>query len=151
HAQFAADPQTWSGVTGVAGDPISGGYAGGVPYTPYRVGAAGDEVVPFADAGTATTDWLSGDGSPAPCGFRWGGPTPVGPRGTGVWGGAPTRLATMFFEWSAIAPPFDPSSIRNEVLQNTFTWLIGRDKPHVTVVAPSSGQVIGGNAASISW
>jgi hypothetical protein len=151
HTQFTNDPGFWSGCTGIAGDPISGDYAGTAPYTPFRNGACGDEVTPVPGSGTANVDWMSGDGSPAPAGFRWESAGAVGSPGSGVWGGTPSRLATMFFEWSALAPGNDPSSIREEVLQNTIVWLIGRDKPHVTVTGPTRGRCSLPASASVSW
>ncbi len=151
HTQWLVDPATWSGLTGMAGDPISGAYSGGVSYTPARAGGAGDEVAGIPGAGTASNDWISGSPAPNVCGFRWVSGTPLGTPGVGVWGGSPTRLATEYFEWSTIDNASDPSAIRNDVLQKTLVWLIGRDKPQAAVTAPNGGEVLTGNSTSITW
>ena len=151
HTTWVADPATWSGLTGYALDPISGAYSGGVAYTPPRNGAAGDEVTSVAAGGTATYDWISGSPSPNNCGFRWQSTASLGTPGVGVWGGTPSRLATMYFEWSTMDNALDPSTIRNDVLQKTLVWLIGRDKPQIAVTAPNGGEVLTGASVNITW
>ncbi len=151
HTAFLDDPVSWSGVTGVAADPISGAYTGGASYTPFRAGAAGDEVASLPASGTSNTDWRSGDASPDACGFRWESTTAMGVPGIGVWGGAHTKLATMYFEWAAMDPTNDPSPIREDVLQKTIVWLVGRDKPHATVTAPNGGEVLSASTTTVTW
>ena len=149
--QWLADPATWSGLTGVAADPISGAYAGGLSYTAYRSGAAGDEVNSLPGAGTASYDWISGSPVPNTAGFRWDSATPQGLAGQGVWGGQNSRLATNYFEWAMIDDANEASALRSDVLQKTLVWLIGRDKPAVAVTAPNGGEVITVNSVNITW
>ncbi len=146
---FVADPPAWTQVIGVSGDPISDPYTAGLPYQEPRAGASGDEVTA---AGDAFGSWLSGDGSPATAGVRWESPTPVGSAGAAKWGGQATRLEAMFFEWTNIDFNLDPSSaVRRDVLHRTLTWLMGRDKPTVTVGSPNGGEVISAPAVNITW
>ncbi len=143
-------PPGWGTVTGIALDPISGDYVGGVPYAEHRAGASGDEILPVSGA---VTSWMSGDpAGSAPAGLRWVSPTPVGTPGSGVWGGANSRLATMYFEWSGINPAAFPSSVtRRDVMKKTLIWLMGRDKPNVAVTAPNGGEVITTASTNITW
>lgn len=152
HTNFNQDPPTWNGVTGVAADPISGAYTGGAPYTPFRSGAAGDEIALVNGAGSGSYDWISGDPSGADnCGFRWESSGVLGSPGTAVWGGQTSRLATMYFEWAAMDATNDPSTIRNDVLNKTLVWLIGRAHPLTMVTAPNGGETFTGASANISW
>jgi hypothetical protein len=146
HTQYLADPPTWPSVRGIASDPISGAFTAGVSYAEHRSGASGDEVSAFPGAGTAAYDWLSGDTTPDNCGFRWESSGPLGTPGTGMWAGTPSRLATMYFEWSGVDDPNLPSTIRNDILGKTLLWLVGRPKPSVTVVAPNGGETF-----TIDW
>ena len=146
---YQLDPAGWSQVIGVALDPISGPYTLGVPYTEHRPGAAGDEIDPTPDA---TAMWFSNDGTPDQAGVRWESPTTVGNPVDAVWGGKKSRIASMAFEWSGIDNGNDPvSAIRTDVMRRTLTWLMGRDKPYVTVTAPNGGEVLTGNSVSITW
>jgi hypothetical protein len=148
---YQADPATWSAVAGYASDPISDPYTSGVPYQESRAGASGDEI----DAtGGAVASWISGDISPDDCGLRWESGGPVGTPGTAVWGGAPSRLAANYFEWTNIEPGVVPpasSAIRREIMRRTLVWLLGRDKPTATVLSPNGGEVLTTNTVNISW
>ena len=146
---FNADPTGWTSVSGIALDPISSPYVGGIAYQEHRGGASGDEVDPN---GGAVASWRSGDGSPDDAGIRWDSGGPLGTPGSGVWGGAPSRLATMYHEWSGLDYVNAPSSaVRRDVMRRTLTWLLGRDKPNVTVTAPNGGEVIVAGAVNITW
>ena len=146
---FNADPSPWGSVAGIAADPISDPYAGGVAYAEHRSGGAGDEVDP---TGGAVASWRSGDGSPDDAGIRWDSGGPLGTPGTAVWGGAPSRLATMYYEWTGVDFVNAPSSaVRREIMRRTLNWLLGRDKPSVTVTAPNGGEVITTNSVDITW
>ncbi len=152
HTTFLSDPATLTGLTGFAGDPISGAYTGGVPYTPVRSGAAGDEVsvTTGTTAGTGNNVW--NDSNAQLCGFRWEDAAPDGSAGTAVWAALPSRLATLYYEWTAVDPPFtSPSAIRNDILDKTLTWLMGRPRPTVTVTSPNGGEVVTTSPLSISW
>lgn len=146
---YNADPAGWPSIAGIALDPISDPFSGGVGYQEHRSGAAGDEVDP---TGGAVASWLSGDASPDDAGIRWDSGGPLGAPGSGVWGGAPSRLATMYFEWSGVDNFSVPSSAdRRDIMRRTLIWLLGRDKPTVTVTAPNGGEVLVGSSTNITW
>src|SRR5262249_45051952 len=132
----------------------SGTYTGGIAYTPFRSGGAGDQVgIQPASGGTGTFVWRD-NYSPTPGnnGFRWVSDTPNGSPSTAFWGGLPTRLATMYSEFSAMPPPFDtPSTIRNDVLNKTLAWLFGRAAPLVTLTAPNGGESLTGTTTNVTW
>src|SRR6185436_8249166 len=68
------------------------------------------------------------------------------------WGGTPSRLVQMSFEFTALDPPFDgASAIRNDVLDKTIVWLLGRARPTVTVSAPNGGGTLTGSSTNITW
>ncbi len=148
-AQYVLDPPTWPNVFGVASDPISGSYTLGVPYGEPRAGASGDEINPL---GGAVTAWMSGDGSPDDAGIRWDSGSNQGTVGSGVWGGAPSRLVGMYFDWTNISPAsVVGDATRTDIMKKTLTWLLGRDKPNVTVTSPNGGEVITTATADITW
>jgi hypothetical protein len=146
---FNADPAGWTSVAGIAADPISAPYTGGLSYTEHRSGASGDEIDP---TGGSVADWRSGDGTPDDAGVRWDSGGPLGTPGSGVWGGAPTRLAATYFEWTGVDPSsFPSSSLRREIMRRTLVWLLGRDKPTVTITSPNGGEVVTAGPLSITW
>jgi len=152
HTTWLVDPATWSGLTGVAADPVSAAYAGGVSYTPPRSGAAGDEIGAANGAGSSSYDWFSGSTAPDHCGFRWESNAPVGTPGTAIYGGMTSRLLANYFEWSYIDPLNTVSSaIRNDILRKSIAWLVGHDKPVVTITAPNGGEVLTGNSVNVTW
>jgi hypothetical protein len=151
HTQFVADPPTWPVVTGVAGDPISDPFTGGAPYIEHRAGASGDEVAMVPGTGFGSSHWLSGDATPDSCGFRWESGGPVGTPGTALWAGTPSRLATMYFEWSSIDGGAETSTVRDEVLARTLSWLIGRGKPVAAVTAPNGSELITADSVWVAW
>ncbi len=154
-AQYQADPATWSQAIGIAGDPITGGYTTGIPYTPVRSGGAGDEVDihPLAGGiGSYTLLNAGGDATPDHVAFRWESATPNGSAGTAFWGGLPSRLANFFLEFTALAPPFNAASAtRNDLLGKTVLWLLGRPRPTVEITAPNGGEVVTAGAVDITW
>jgi hypothetical protein len=154
-AIFQTDPATWNQANGIAGDPITGAYVGGIPYTPFRDGGAGDEIdINPLVTGTASYIMLDGggDASPDDVGLRWESATPNGTASSAFWGGQPSRLVDFFFEFTALAPPFNqPSSIRNDLLDKTILWLLGRPRPTAHVTSPNGGEVITGGSVSIAW
>jgi hypothetical protein len=150
-AIWQADPATWSLVRGVAGDPVSGAYTGGVAYEPHRSGAAGDEINPNSVGGTAVGSWLNNDTSPDDIAIRFTGSGPVGNPAVARWGGQPTRIAAGFFEWAQInaGVPDDPT--RADILDKTLIWLVGHDHPDVTVTAPNGGETFLSGPIPITW
>jgi subtilase family protein/flagellar hook capping protein FlgD len=151
-ATYVSDPATWTVATGIAGDPISGAYTGGVPYFLYREGGAGDEIqINQASGGTASYTWID-NATPLNVGFRWESLIPDGSAATALWGGQPSRLVNMFFEFTGLAPPINaPSAIRNDVLDKSLVWLFGRPRPTVQITGPNGGQNITGGSVSVSW
>ena len=150
---WQADPATWLQQNGYAGDPISGPNSPGVGYEPFRSGGAGDEVDIAPGAGGASAYvWRNTDTTPDDVGFRWESGVPNGSSLTALWGGAPSRLATMYFEFSSMDPPFSaPSAVRNGILDRTLLWLFGRARPAIAVTAPNGGEVLTGDDVNITW
>lgn len=150
---YLADPPTWTVNSGIGGDPISNAYTAGVNYVQLGTGAAGDEVsIAGASGGTGIYNWRNNDATPDNIGFRWESSTNNGSPGTALWGGQPTRLVNMFFEFTCMAPPYgSPSFIRNDILDKTIVWLLGRNRPLVTVTAPNGGETFTGATANVTW
>ncbi len=149
HTMFNADPATWTGITGIAGDPVSGAYTSPLPYVEHRTGASGDEVdVNPLDPGVYL--WRN-TLTPDDCGVRWQSAGPLGTAASGVWGGQASRLAAMYFEWSGIDPTLAVSANRAGVMRSTLRWLIGRDKPTVALGAPNGGEVVTASTLDITW
>ena len=147
------DPLTYTQNIGVAADPISGAYTGGVPYTPFRDGGACDEIsINQSAGGTGVVDWNNNDATPGAIGFRWESASPNGSGATAFWGGLPSRLATMYYEFSQVTPPFTtPSATRNDILDKSIVWLLGRERPTATITAPNGGEVITTSSTNITW
>ena len=151
HATYQQDPLTYSQVIGIAADPISGAYTGGLSYTPFRSGAAGDEVNSIAGTGTASYVWRNNDVTPDDISVRWVNGVNNGTNGVGIWGGTPTRVVSMFLEWTRINAAAATDATRNDILDKTIKWLIGGDHPDVTVSSPNGGEVFVSSPVSISW
>ncbi len=152
-ATFQTDPATWSQMVGYAADPISGPNTGGVNYEPFRSGGAGDEVDIAAGAGgTSAYTFRNNEGTPDDTGFRWESGVVNGNPLTALWGGAPSRLVTQFYEFTSLDPPFSSAStIREGILDRTLVWLFGRARPQVALTAPNGGEVIGTATTNITW
>jgi hypothetical protein len=148
---WQADPATWTSVLGYAADPISGAYVGGIPYTPHRAGAAGDEINPNDVGGDAVVHWRNNEATADDIGIRFTGSGPVGNPGDAVWGGQPTKIVGNFYEWAHLNVANPNDGTRADVLDKTLIWLIGHDHPDVTVVAPNGGEVFAAGPVSISW
>jgi hypothetical protein len=152
HVQFLADPLTWSLENGIAADPISGAYTGGINYVPFRDGGAGDEIAITGSGGSGSYTWRDNESTPDNDGFRWENSAPSGNPATAFWGGTASRQVQMSFEFSALDPPFDtPSAIRNDVLDKTIVWLLGRARPTVVVTAPNGGETLTAASTNITW
>lgn len=152
-ATYQTDPPTWAVQFGIAADPISGAYVGGIGYEPIRAGGAGDEVdLAPAPGGPSSYVWRNADGTPDDDAVRWENGAASGSSATALWGGAPSRIVSMFFEWTSLDPPFNaPSPFRTDVLDKTLIWLFGRDRPAVAVTSPNGGEVLVGSNTNITW
>jgi hypothetical protein len=152
HATFLADPATWSAQLGIASDPISGAYTGGVTYDPLGSGQSGDEVAITGGGGTGSYVWRDNDTTPDNDAFRWENSSPNGNPSTAFWGGTPSRLVNMFFEFTALRAPYNsPDAVRNDILDKTIVWLLGRARPLAAIVSPNGGENLTGNSTNISW
>jgi hypothetical protein len=151
HASWQQDPPTFSSVIGIAADPISGAYTGGIPYTPFRSGAAGDEINSIAGTGTVNYVWRNNDTTPDDISVRWVNGVNNGTNGVGIWGGTPTKVVSMFWEWTRLNAASPTDATRNDVLDKTIKWLIGGDHPDVTVTSPNGGEVFVASPVSIAW
>ncbi|HKW42677.1 MAG TPA: fibronectin type III domain-containing protein, partial [Thermoplasmata archaeon] len=166
-ATFSCDPVTISGTNGVASDPISGAYTGGVPYTPHRDGGADDQITTNAAGGTSSTVWTDGNlvqgcANNRPVGLRWVSSSANGTAGTGAWGGAPSRLVYFAFELTGLdttsTTNLNPNSpTRAVVLDAALRWLVGtatstldRDHPDVAITSPNGGTFTGSTIA-VNW
>jgi hypothetical protein len=147
HITFQFDPTTWSSIVGVAADPISGAYTGGIPYVPWRDGAAGDEINPNPGTGTSSMVWLNNDVTPDHIALRWTSGANNGSPDSAVWGGTPTKLVYNGLEWAQMTDV----AARQDVLDKTLIWLIGRDHPDVTITSPAPASVVTTNTTSIAW
>lgn len=147
HFKFLEDPATWSVNSGQASDPISGAYVGGVSYTPFRSGGAGDEIDVLPGTGTSNVTWRNNDVSPGNIGSRWESGAPNGNPLQAVWGGTPTKIVVNNYEWSQIVN----QAQREDILDQTLIWLIGHDHPDAAITSPNGGETITDPSASISW
>jgi hypothetical protein len=152
-AVYVTDPAPWGLLVGYAGDPISGAYTAGIPYTFIWPGGGGDAVsLAPAAGGSGAYAWHASRAAPDSVALRWESGSPDGDPDSALWGGQPTRLVDMFFEFSALTPPAaSPSALRNDVLDKTLQWLFGRPRPSVALVSPDGGEVVTGASVSVQW
>ena len=163
-ADLLCDPMTVGSLVGVAGDPIGGPFAAGVPYAPHREGGAVDQLTALATGGTAIwRDAQTTECTPTnrPVGLRWVSSNSNGTLGTGAWGGTPSRLVYLAFELTGLdASATDirvGSATRADALDAALRWLVStnsssldRDHPDVQVTAPNGGT-FAGSRVSINW
>ena len=147
HASYLSDLATFAQVLGTAADPVSGNFTGGVSYAPMWIGAGGDECVPQNGAVLVwQTDGLKN------VGVRWESTVPQGSADSAAWGGQTSRLVDLFFEFGNLTPPHStPNATRNDVLDKTLDWLLGRDRPTVAVTFPNGGESITTGSVNIAW
>ncbi|MEO0127957.1 MAG: S8 family serine peptidase [candidate division WOR-3 bacterium] len=154
HFRYIGDitATSWTSLRGIAGDPISGNYTGGVVYQPFRQGAAGDSIR-LSDTGASGTGTYVWHGNVAndSCGIKWESTNNMGTPGDGVWGGQRTRVVTNCFEITQIDTTNPNSTTRTDILNNMFIWLIGHDHPDVTISSPVGGQTYTSSPISIAW
>ncbi|HEX9341715.1 MAG TPA: S8 family serine peptidase [Thermoplasmata archaeon] len=171
-ATFDCDPLSIGAVKGVNGDPISGAYGAGVPYTPHRDGGADDQFAPVAAGGTATTVWTDSQvvspSPPAPqCqqnrpdALRWVSSSANVTSGVGVWSGTPSRLVYFAFELTSVDSTLTNlnlgSTTRAAILDASLRWLVSasattldRDHPDVAITSPPGG-VFSGSSIAVAW
>jgi hypothetical protein len=143
--RYYYDDLSFSGLSGVAGDPVSGAWATGVPYYPLGYGMAGDIVIPAPGSdGTGTTIWY--DSNNYPVANRWESNGARGTPGGAFWGGGPSRLVNLFYEWTAVGALGTANEARRTaVLERSVAWLVGHRPPHVTITSPASGELVTGD------
>lgn len=163
-SMWTVDPQTWSQNVGIAGDPISGPYTGGVTYVGHRAGGYGDEVRNLCGTGGscvragALTSFVwrdsGGVATPDNVGVKWNSTGNNGTLGVGVWGGRPSKVVANYFEWTGInfQSGVASNAQRTDILNRTIIWLLdSRDHPAVLVRSPNGGEVITTNTVTIDW
>lgn len=139
-------------IYGVAGDPISGDYTGGVFYSPHRDGACGDEMQGISDppngwdTGTSTNIWRWNAINGMLVGTKWESNNTHGTLGDGVWGGHRTRTVMNAFSATQMDTLLLP-----DILNKIFIWLIGHDHPDVTISSPQGGQTYSSSPISVAW
>ncbi len=164
-ASFACDPTSITEVVGTSGNPVSGAYTSGVPYTPHRTGGADDELLGYSVGGSTGVAWtdggVSGCAGNAPVGLQWVSSAANGTAGVGAWGGTPSRLEYFAFEITSVdtnATDLRPdSTLRAQILDNALRWLVGvstasldRDHPAVNLTAPAGGT-FPGPTVQVNW
>jgi hypothetical protein len=140
-------------LSGVAGSPVSGAYAGSVPYLFWLYPDAGDNVgaAPGTD-GVWSGDWTDNVLHDHHMGMHWESNAPKGTNGVGTWGGRTSRLVGMFFEWRALAGSVTTSlDARTGVLQHAVAWLLGHHPPEVHIVSPAPGSVVTADFLAIKY
>jgi hypothetical protein len=143
-SRYVYDNLSADTLTGVAGSPISGSFAGPVPY-PYWADYpdAGDNFIaaPGTD-GTWSSDWTENVFHQGSVGMRWESQAPKGVAGVGIWGGKKSRIVGMFFEWSALGGTSNAHlGVRTEVLERSVAWLLGHEPPEARIVSPTPGAL----------
>jgi hypothetical protein len=114
------------------------------------VGAGGDQVTGAGGGGLTSVAWTNNNAQTV--GLRFESTGAAGTPDTSVWGGQKTRLVDLFFEFGALAPPFSsPSTTRNNVLDRTLDWLLGRERPTVHVTSPNGGESFVSGSVSVQW
>jgi len=155
HARYKGDITMTGSFTiyGVSGDPVSGGFTGGVTYSPHRAGADGDTIVSIDtpgngwDAGgTSAYIWKWGGAAGNNVGNRWESGQNHGSAGQGVWGGQRTRTILNAFSCTQM----DTIQLPN-ILNAQFIWLIGHDHPDVSLTVPATGGNYTSSPINITW
>lgn len=150
--KYKADPTLISSFTGIAGDVISGPNTGGVTYDAWGTsGQSGDEIgIPVDASVTFAPVWR--DNTPDTTTLRWESVAPKGSNATAYWGGQTTRALVYFHEWSGmVSPNGTPDTSRNGILDRGIQWLLGRQRPLLTVTSPNGGETITTASFDVTW
>ena len=151
---YKADPAFFDRLGGFAGDPISGPNTAGVSYEAWGPsGLSGDEIGVVYDPTVSSAGvWLDNDASPDTTTIRWETVAPVGSAANAFWGGQPSRLLAYFHEWTGmVSPAATPDTVRNGILDRSIQWLLGRERPVVTVTSPNGGEVLTTTTVDLTW
>lgn len=144
---------------GIALDPISGSYTGGVTYVPHRCtpdpAGAGDDTSKNNAGGISEYVWSSNSGGASPWnGIRWESSAINGTANPNcVWCGTRSRVVSYFFEFTGLNYVAGQSSNpqRTDILNKTIVYLLGRSPPTVRVSSPNGGETITSNSLAVSW
>ena len=79
--------------------------------------------------------------------LRWTNGANNGSPDSAVWGGTPTKLVYNGLEWTQM----NDAATRQDVLDKTLIWLIGRDHPDVTITSPAPASIVTTSTTSIAW
>ncbi|NOT34626.1 MAG: S8 family serine peptidase [Candidatus Eisenbacteria bacterium] len=152
-ATYLSDPLNWTLENGIAADPISGAYTGGLTYVSLRDGGAGDHVgLAAGSGGTGAFTWRSNFAPPDNDAIRWESTLPKGAAGNAFWGGANSRLVGMFYEWSRLGTAATTNNAsRTDVLGKSIEYLLGRSRPSVVISAPNGGEVFTGSSITVNY
>jgi hypothetical protein len=150
--QWITDPPTIGSIMGVAGDTVTGPYSGGVSYTTFRSGGAGDEIRLVPGTGSGVSDWLNNGYADKVVGVRWSSLAPLGSPDSAVWGGKPSKVSTNCFEWTQLNAANPTDTTRADILGRTLSWLLDRPgPPHAVLTAPAGGETLSTPTVNISW
>ncbi|MCK5643360.1 MAG: hypothetical protein KAJ19_21300, partial [Gammaproteobacteria bacterium] len=156
--KWMEDPYNWPTIDGILGNAISNAYpaGSGVPYSPTRDGAAGDEIECTATDGLCEYTWwnsVSGfNPIPGYIANQWTSAANNGTMGDGVWGGFPSKMVTFFLEFTRMNAAIDKDPTRDDILNKVIRWLLGgRDHPRVWVSSPNGGETFTTSPITISW
>lgn len=147
-SSWKTDPATMSQMKGVAGDPVSGAFSGGVPYKELRSGGAGDEITSNPAGGTTTYIWKENTGLNT--GVRWEASAANGTTGQGIWGGTPSKVVFESQELFRVDPDTHHGTNRGNVMNATISWLVGGYHPKVKINVPAAGQTYSGTV-NVAW
>ena len=131
-------------LAGVVGSPVSGAFADSLPYAYWLYADSGDNFGPAPGTdGVWSPDWTENFLKSRHMGMHWESNGPRGVPGNGVWGGQPTRLVGMFYEWRAMqGASTEHLEKRTAILHDAVAWLVGHRPPQVRIVTPAPGDQV---------
>lgn len=150
---YKLDPTLFDRTDGFAGDPVSDAYTTGPSYAAWGAsGQSGDEIGTFYDPAVTSAGLWKDNSTPDTCAIRWETAAPVGGAANAFWGGQASRLLAYFFEFTGmVSPAATPSAIRNDILDRSIQWLLGRNRPVVTITSPNGGEVLATTTVNLAW
>lgn len=151
--RYKLDPTLFDRTDGFAGDPVSGTYTTGPSYEAWGAnGQSGDEIGTFFDPAVNSAGLWKDNYTPDTCAIRWEAVAPGGSAASAFWGGQPSRLLAYFFEFTGmVSPAATPSATRNDILDRSIQWLLGRNRPVVTITSPNGGEVLTTTTVELTW